>query len=248
MLTVDFDRLGLRPGERLLDIGCGAGRHAAEGARRGAQVFAVDLDGSEVKATAGLLVAMAERGEVGKQTLGGALVGDVTRLPFEDGAFDRIIASEVLEHVPDDRAALDELRRILAPGGRLAVTVPTWLPEQVCWAINADYHAPTVKGGHVRIYSKAELTKRARRAELGLVDSHNVHALHSPYWWIRCAVGPARPIEDNVLTRQYHKLLVWELMKRPDSLKLVERVLAPAIGKSRVMYFESTKESVGSAA
>ncbi len=238
MLTVDLDRLGLTKGDRLLDIGCGAGRHAAEGARRGASVVAVDLDGSEVKATAGLLAAMAEAGEADSCALGGALVGDVTRLPFPDGSFDRIIASEVLEHVPDDAAALAELRRVLAPGGRLAVTVPTWFPEQICWLLSDKYHAPYVRGGHVRIYRQAELAGRAKRADLAMVDAHGAHAWHSPYWWLRCMVGPDRPIDDNVFTRAYHRFLVWDLMKAPRPVRAIERGLNPWLGKSRIVYFE----------
>ena len=62
MLTVDFDRLGLRAGERVLDLGCGAGRHAFECLRRGAVVVALDADAVEVKGVIGLMAAMVEAG------------------------------------------------------------------------------------------------------------------------------------------------------------------------------------------
>ena len=52
---------------------------------------------------------------------------------------------------------------MLKPGGTLAVTVPAWLPEQVCWALSDEYHAPFVEGGHVRIYTEAELRPEAAR-------------------------------------------------------------------------------------
>ena len=64
MLTVNYDRLGVQPGDRLLDMGCGAGRHAYEAARRGARVVALDADDVEVKTTAGLMHAMEEAGEI----------------------------------------------------------------------------------------------------------------------------------------------------------------------------------------
>ena len=64
MLTVDFDRLGLQPGERVLDMGAGAGRHSFEMYRRGADVIAFDLDADELAGVKDLFVAMAEAGEV----------------------------------------------------------------------------------------------------------------------------------------------------------------------------------------
>ncbi|HEX6786115.1 MAG TPA: class I SAM-dependent methyltransferase, partial [Acidimicrobiales bacterium] len=157
MLTVRYEQLGLRRGDLLLDLGCGFGRHAYEAAKRGARVVAFDYAEAELKEVRNTFGAMAEAGEVGPDSLTGAVQGDGTRLPFEDGAFDRVIASEVLEHIPDDQAALDELARVLRPGGTMAVTVPAWLPEQVCWKLSAEYHAPHVEGGHVRIYRTADV-------------------------------------------------------------------------------------------
>ena len=77
-----------------------------------------------------------------------------------------VIASEVLEHIPDDGAAFAELARVLRPGGTLAVTVPAWLPERICWALSDEYHAPFVEGGHVRIYNERELRAKLRAAGL----------------------------------------------------------------------------------
>ena len=61
-------------------------------------------------------------------------------LPFADGTFDRVIASEVLEHIPDDTAAMRELARVLRPGGAMAVTVPRCVPEAINWALSDEYH------------------------------------------------------------------------------------------------------------
>jgi len=146
LLTVDYDRLGVQAGDRLLDLGCGAGRHAFEAARRGARVVAVDADAVELKDVAG---ALADHEEAW------AVNGDGCRLPFADASFERVIAAEVLEHVPDDELAMAELARVLRPGGRMAVTVPAWFPERVCWALSDDYHAPAVAGGHMRIYRRS---------------------------------------------------------------------------------------------
>lgn len=228
MLTVDYRRLGLRPGERLLDVGAGAGRHAFEGLKRGASVVALDLDDASLKDVA---VVMDELDGDGAAVNGSAL-----ELPFPDAAFDRVIAAEILEHVGDDRGVLAELVRVLRPGGTIAVTVPRWFPELVNWALSDEYHAPAVPGGHLRIYREGVLADRMRAAGLRLTDRHHAHGLHTPYWWLRCAVG----VNDDrhPLVAAYHRLLVWEMTDQPVVLQAAERLLQPVIGKSLVLYAE----------
>ncbi|HUF34208.1 MAG TPA: methyltransferase domain-containing protein [Acidimicrobiales bacterium] len=233
MLTARYHWLGLRPGDRVLDLGCGGGRHAFEAARLGAHVVAADLDLAELKEVRSLFGAMDEGGELDGGT-GAAIGADALRLPFPDDAFDRIIASEVFEHIPDDAAAAAELTRVLRPGGTIAVTVPSWLPEQVCWALSDDYHAPAVEGGHVRIYSEASLRHRLREAGLRPGSAHHAHALHTPYWWLKCAVGPTN--DTHPLVAAWHRLLVWDIVERPLATRIAERALSPVLGKSFVLY------------
>jgi SAM-dependent methyltransferase len=237
MLTVDYDRLGVRPGERLLDVGCGAGRHAYEALRRGAVVVAYDLDAVEVKDTATVLDAMQADGDVGRDRggRGWAVNGDALGLPFPAGVFDRVIASEVLEHVPADTSAIAELVRVLRPGGTLAVTVPRWGPELANWALSDTYHS--VPGGHIRIYRRSVLAERLRRGGLDVTGTGYAHALHSPYWWLKCAIGLER--DDHPLVRAYHRVLVWDIEQRPvvsTVTRVADAVLNPVIGKSMVLY------------
>ena len=234
MLTVRYDLLGLRPGDRVLDLGCGSGRHAFEAARRGGRVVAADLDLAELKNVHQLFDAMAGTGELDGGGTGSAVNGDALRLPFADGTFDRVIASEVMEHLPDDRAAAAELARVLRPGGTLAVTVPAWLPERVCWALSEEYHAPFVAGGHVRVYSESGLRRRLREAGLRPGNAHHAHALHTPYWWVKCAVGVTN--DEHPVVRAYHRLLVWDIVERPLVTRVAERMLSPVMGKSLVVY------------
>lgn len=232
MLTVDYGRLGLSAGERLLDVGCGAGRHAAEGLRNGSQVVAVDQDAEGVAGTTALLAAMVHHREVPADTSGAGVRGSVLALPFADGCFDRIVAAEVLEHVVDDGQALAELARVLRPGGVLAISVPRWLPELVCWALSDEYHL--VPGGHVRIYREGVLGERLHTAGLAPFGRHHAHALHAPYWWLRCAVGVRD--DRHPVVRAYHAVLVWDITRRPFPLRVAERLLQPLIGKSLVVY------------
>lgn len=238
MLTVDYDRLDVRAGHRVLDLGCGMGRHTFEALLRGADVVACDLGRAEVTAVRDTIAALAAEAEPGAAgpVMGAAVQGDGARLPFGDAAFDRVIASEVLEHVPDDQAACAELARVLKPGGRLAVTVPAWWPEKICWMLSDDYHAPAAVGGHVRIYRKPRLAWRLAAAGLAPGRSHRAHALHSPYWWLRCAVGPNRAVGESRPVRAYHRLLEWDIVKRPRLTRTVERALNPVLGKSLVLY------------
>jgi len=232
VLTVDYRRLGVAPGERLLDLGCGAGRHAYEALRLGARVVACDLDVSEVKDTAALLAAVMEEGAPGT---GAAINGDALHLPFEDGAFDRIIASEVLEHIPADTTAIGELVRVLRDGGSLAVTVPRWGPELANWALSDEYHQ--VPGGHIRIYRASVLAGRLRAAGLRVTGRGYAHGLHSPYWLLRCAVGVGN--DGHPLVRAYHQVLVWDIERAPGVSLLTraaDTVMTPVIGKSMVLY------------
>lgn len=237
MLTVDYDRLGLAPGDRLLDLGCGAGRHAFEALRRGARVTAFDYDEAELKDVMGTATAMADVGDVHPAARRSCTRGDATRLPFTDGSFDRIIGAEVLEHIDDDGGAVRELTRVLRPGGTIAVTVPAWFAERICWALSDEYHAPHVPGGHVRIYTQAELRSKLVAAGLRPVGAHHAHGIHAPYWWLRCAVGPAR--DDHPLVRAYHQMLVWDITGTQPwqrLTRLADRVLTPTVGKSVVIY------------
>ena len=232
MLTVDFDRLGLQAGERVLDLGCGAGRHAFEMYRRGADVIAFDQDADELSAVRDMFGAMKAAGEVPAGAEADTKEGDALSLPFADGEFDRVVAAEILEHIPADVQAIDELVRVLRPGGTVAVTVPRWLPEAICWRLSDDYH--NVPGGHVRIYTGKELVGKLSGAGLDYQGLGYAHGLHSPYWWIKCAVGVTN--DDHPVVRAYHRLLVWDIMKRPRTTRYAEAVLNPLIGKSLVVY------------
>ncbi|MFB9566756.1 class I SAM-dependent methyltransferase [Saccharopolyspora hordei] len=229
---MDFDRLGVRAGQRVLDLGCGAGRHAFELYRRGADVIAFDQDVAELENVAAMFAAMKAENQVPDGANAQTVSGDALDLPFPDGHFDVVIASEIMEHIPEDEKAMREMVRVVKPGGRVVVTVPRAWPEKICWALSDEYHQ--VEGGHVRIYSTGELIGKLRDAGLRPVFHHYAHALHSPYWWIKCAVGTDN--DDHPLPKLYHKLLVWDLMKGPWVTRTAERLLNPVMGKSIAVY------------
>jgi ubiquinone/menaquinone biosynthesis C-methylase UbiE len=112
--------LDLRPGERVLDIGSGPGLLAQEMARAvgsSGRVAGVDLSES--------MLAMAQQ-RCAEQPWVDFRAADATGLPFADGDFDVAVSTQVYEYVPDIAAALAELYRVLAPGGRAAVLDTDW--------------------------------------------------------------------------------------------------------------------------
>ena len=234
MLTIRFDELGLRAGDHVLDVGSGFGRHVYECARRGARVVALDYAADEVVQTRNTLGAMVADDEITVDQLTGVLQGDATKLPFPDATFDVVITSEVLEHIQDDVTAIAEMVRVLRPGGRFAATVPAWSPEVINWKLSDEYHAPKSPGGHVRIYTKTELQAKLRSAGLDVDGYHRAHALHSPYWWLKCAVGPTN--DDHPAVVKYREFLEWDIVEQPASTRIADKVLSPVLGKSSVHY------------
>ncbi len=234
METIRYELLGIDSGDLILDIGCGGGRHAFGALRRGAAVIACDAERSELPAVSGMMETMQSVGEARGRVLAAAVCGNALKLPFADASFKYVIASEVLEHIGADTDAVGEMVRVLATGGVLAVSAPSWLSEKICWKLSSDYHAPARPGGHVRIYTRAALRKLLSDGGLTPTRTHRAHALHSPYWWLRCAVGPDN--DDNLLVRCYHRFLCWDMIRRPLLGRLLERLLNPFIGKSLVLY------------
>ena len=194
-------------------------------------MVAADLDDVALKEVAQMGAAMIGEGQTAGAATITAVRADACALPFASASFERVIASEVLEHIVEDETALREIARVLTPGGRVAVTVPRRGPERICWMLSDDYHAAA--GGHVRIYRREELEARMERAGLEVEGHHYAHALHSPYWWLKCALGVN---EKHRVTEAYHSLLVWDITRNPRALRALEGAVNPVMGKSLVIY------------
>lgn len=233
MITVDFKRLGLHPGQKILDIGSGPGRHTCAAVRfPGVTAIGADISFDDIKEAKERLRFQQDLNECAGQW--GLSTASILNLPFDDGVFDVLLCAEVLEHIPDHESAVAELIRVVKPGGKVAVSVPRYLPEKICWLLSDAYHL--VNRGHVRIYRKNELIELLEKQGLHVRGSHYAHGLHSPYWWLKCLVGPTR--EDHPVVNLVHRFLVWDLMEEPRFSRMLDRLLNPFIGKSLVIYME----------
>jgi len=160
----------------------------------------------------------------------GVLRADAERLPFADASFDRVLCSEVLEHVPAPERAAAELARVLKPAGLLAVSVPTPATEWLFRFGSDDYfNSP---GGHVRIFTFPRLRRLLAGQGLEVVDLHFEHALHSFYWWVRCVFG--LHAEGHFAIRHFKKVLTHALFS--PQLQQAEHALNWVLPKSMVVY------------
>lgn len=232
--TIDFDRFPLDSGDRVLDLGCGEGRHAITAYMLAdVEVVGLDLSITDLGVARGRFDDFAEDSNAKRLSF---IVGSGLRLPFPDHSFDKIICSEVLEHIHDYDAVLSEIKRVLKQDGSLAVSVPRFGPEWICWRLSRAYHE--VEGGHVRIFRASALRRAVLAKDMEFTGRHWAHALHSPYWWLRCLFWANA--DDSKVVSAYHRFLVWDLMQRPRVTQWLERLLNPLMGKSTVMYFANS--------
>ena len=233
MITADLNRLKLHYGCRVLDIGCGTGRHTcAVYQKENVIAIAADINLKELREAKARLELHDRLGlHAGGEW--GLCLTDTLSLPFNNKVFDIIFCCEVLEHIPDHKAAVTELARVIKPGHLLVVSVPRYWPEKICWSMSKAYRQE--KGGHVRIYRKTELIELLATEGFDLCSMHFAHSLHTPYWWLKCLVGIER--KNQTLVNLYHRFLIWDIMQRPKVTRFIDRLLNPIIGKSIVLYF-----------
>lgn len=129
-----------RPEDRALDLGCGDGRLTAELAAAVGTVTGADVAEAALR--------RARRAHPGITFTRVVFDGE---LPFEDGAFDLVWAGEVIEHVADTARWLSEVRRVLAPGGRLVLTTPNH--GRLALAVRGVDHYAPVLGDHLHLYT-----------------------------------------------------------------------------------------------
>jgi len=170
--VVDLDLLGVRPGTRVLDVGCGVGRLVLRMARRGCRVTGVELMRPDLRRARRLLQEARQQAEL--------IEGDGGRLPFADESFDFVSCTETLEHVADYGLALRELARVLRSGGRLVVSVPDTLPEIVARGLSELYRSDP--WGHRRIFTRGGIARAVEAAGPRVYARRLRNSVETVYW------------------------------------------------------------------
>jgi ubiquinone/menaquinone biosynthesis C-methylase UbiE len=211
-------------------VGCGTGRHTIEICRWDCRAVAVDVSLGDLRTARLFLAGKRREGEA----KGGAdfVAADAEHLPFRAGAFDKVVCTEVLEHIPDDKAGISELVRVLKLGALIAVSVPNYIPEVLFWTISWGYwHSP---GGHIRIYQPGEMAEALGESGLEIYAQRMRHTIQTIYWFFRCTFGIDDT--DRFVTRYFQRFVQWHYRRRLRSLEYLEALANLVLGKDLVLY------------
>jgi len=231
MITVELGLLGVEDGDLILDAGCGNGRHSWEVYKQNhSSIVAFDIDIGCLKKNKYVLDGLKEQKDF--KGVYHLIMADLKRLPFKDGSFDKIICSEVLEHIPEDKSALEELVRVLSNEGAIGISVPHYLAESVCWKLSGDYYG--FPGGHIRKYKTRQLLNLVDTAGLSVHTICHKHALHSFYWVLRCVFGIKK--EKAPIPSLYNRFLEWDLTGNHRFSRWLEGLLNHFCPKSVAVY------------
>lgn len=166
---VVIKNLDLKNGDKILEVGCGRGFYAHIIGLFFPKTSYIGIDINEEHLRSAKVFAQASNVNFRK--------ADATRLPFADKVFDKIICTEVLEHIKNDRLAISELYRVLKPHGTAVITVPNknypFLWDPINWVLERFFHThiPShvlwfagIWAYHVRLYGEDELLEKVKKA------------------------------------------------------------------------------------
>lgn len=235
--TVDLAAMGVQPGQRVLDLGCGRGRHLTQALTYPIQVVGADIDFWELYVGKYMVVFAHGRRYHPDATMY-VVQADGARLPFPDGSFDHVICAETLEHVPDPVAVVDEIVRVLRPGGTAAFSVPDVYAETVmkalCDLLGFQERYFRMTSGHVRVFRRGQLSRLLRDRGLLPYRVTRREVLDSFYWLARLLISDRPP--GSYVHRAAARFLESRRVRFSRFIQALEAPMAPFWAKSVVIY------------
>lgn len=229
--AIDPEKLHLRPDGRLLDVGCGTGRHLLELSRYPGTLVGLDFAREDLRIMRYMRDLTAhDRPIIATMHM---VQGDGERLPFPSASFDQVICTETLEHVPDDRAIVCELMRVLKPGGVLAVSVPDEYSERLLWRLSPRYR--NTPGGHVRIYRRGDINRLMKESGAPPFAVEYRHSLETVRWVVHSVVDREWG-KPGVITRGIRWLLDSPSHRNWRALAWADALGSHVLPKSIVLY------------
>jgi len=186
---IGFLTRDLKPGARVLDVGCGRGVLLGALADFGFEVHGVEIS------------AEAVRGADPRADI--RIARDLADAHYPKDRFDEVIIWHVLEHLGDPRGALEEVYRILAPGGRLVVAVPNFASAQARWTGAAWFHLDLPR--HLFQFPLAGLRDLLRQTGFAVESAHHFSLRQNPFGWIQSVLNCSSRLPRNGLYTLMHR-------------------------------------------
>lgn len=214
------------PGAVILDAGCGDAPHSAFFAGQDVTIILADVLPDSVA------LAAAATARAGSAATVRELVTDCAPLPLPDASVDRVVATEVLEHVPDPAAFLAELVRVSKPGALLLLSVPDARSEELQRPFAApDYFVPP---NHVRVFAEGQFQALVRDAGLS-IEHRQFDGFYQSLWWSFFWVSAQPEVKEPWHPLLAHWMRTWAALLATDRGPELKAALDAVIPKSEVI-------------
>jgi SAM-dependent methyltransferase len=226
--NIDPTLLPIGDGSRVIDIGSGEGSTTVELARLGHRVAGIEINETLVR-------RMRETLPLRSIPI---CVADARAMPFADASFDAALLIEVVEHIHDTPRLMGEVQRVLRPGGRVCIGLPTSYTEKIYWRLHSGYAR---NAGHVRIIELAGLLSLLRSSGFRVLDVQTKNFTPALSWVLHSLLLSSSDDTGRILNDTWVDTVLNALVggwRRTPGLNRGLDWLSARFGKSWYVYCE----------